>query len=597
EGELDCGGSAVTVNVGDNTLVDLSKGRVLNAGQATLAVGANSLTIYARGSDPSDLFGSFQTQGMTHRAGKTLIVPGSKGFGGWGDIDDHVVCAGWIAATAGGGINLNGGLRVSGTGRVELGSGELTVNDTTSGISGRGSVRAWQEHVGYPGVARFRQTGGTNTIEEELYLGHEKGSSGTYELTGGELRCLSRQSVGFDGDGLFAQTGGLNDAHFLLLGFRPDSQGSYELSGGHLRSDHQYIGRQGGGLFRQSGGVNTVSHGLLLGVEAGGQGTYQLSGHGVLSADEEIVGTKAAGVFSQSGGTHTVGRELTIGSYPASDGTYELAGGQLSSNSAAIGLRGRGLLTQTGGTNTVAGGLCLGRYPGSEGVYTISQGSLSTSSLLVGEQGRGTLHVTGPGASIFVQNMLRFGPRSTFTAVPGGTIHMAGSSLENESTDPAALAGLENLRLIFEGGGEVVADFEVAGEDLGLLPAGWVNNFALGALQLGGQAGAGHVRLVDDSDNQPGQAEALYVDSLVLNPGWMIDLNGLNLYFLNGGDPKQFLAGDANLDGTVDGLDYNLWSMNYNAGCESGWSSIPEPAALLVVVAGVPLLLRRRRLP
>ncbi|KPK81800.1 MAG: hypothetical protein AMJ81_10310, partial [Phycisphaerae bacterium SM23_33] len=79
EGELDCAGSKATINAGDNSLVDLCKGRVLNAGQATLAVGANSLTIYAAGAHPSDLFGSFETQGMTHRAGKTLVIPARKG--------------------------------------------------------------------------------------------------------------------------------------------------------------------------------------------------------------------------------------------------------------------------------------------------------------------------------------------------------------------------------------------------------------------------------------------------------------------------------------------------------------------------------------
>lgn len=51
--------------------------------------------------------------------------------------------------------------------------------------------------------------------------------------------------------------------------------------------------------------------------------------------------------------------------------------------------------------------------------------------------------------------------------MPGATIHMTGSAFENESTDPADLAGLSNLSLIFEGGSANVDPFEVAGEDMG----------------------------------------------------------------------------------------------------------------------------------
>ena len=117
------------------------------------------------------------------------------------------------------------------------------------------------------------------------------------------------------------------------------------------------------------------------------------------------------------------------------------------------------------------------------------------------------------------------------------------------------------------GGGVGFDPVEVAGEDMGPVPAGWTDNFALGTLQLGGAA-PGRIQLVDDADNQqdgPGN-EALYVDWLVLNPGAAIDFNALSLYFRNGGLPKQLFAGDANLDGCVDGLDYVTWSSNYGQG-------------------------------
>ena len=49
----------------------------------------------------------------------------------------------------------------------------------------------------------------------------------------------------------------------------------------------------------------------------------------------------------------------------------------------------------------------------------------------------------------------------------------------------------------------------------------------------------------------------------MLDPDFGIDLNGLNLYYLNGGTPKRFAVGDANLDGAVDDKDMSLVLANW----------------------------------
>ncbi len=283
----------------------------------------------------------------------------------------------------------------------------------------------------------------------------------------------------------------------------------------------------------------------------------------------------------------------------------------------------QGLLLLTGGTATVAGDLTLGGSPGATGSCTISAGSLSAANLYVGHGGGGTLTMNGPAAELTISGKLSLGPESVLSAVSGATIHMTGLAIENHSTNPAALAGLANLTLILEGGTEMVADVEAAGQDLGLAPAGWEDNFALGTLQLGGAA-AGRIRLVNAQLNHdPPADEALYVNDLVLNPGAAIDFNGLNLYYLNGGIPKRLYAGDANLDGAVDGADYTvwadhlemtaaswqigdfngdgivngadytLWSDNYHA--ELAGAAVPEPAALSLLAFGACLPLLRRR--
>jgi len=295
----------------------------------------------------------------------------------------------------------------------------------------------------------------------------------------------------------------------------------------------------------------------------------------------------------------------------------------LEENVAVIGTA---TFTQTGGTNEVDT-LFLGRNLGSTGTYTISGGVLSSPTVCVGYDGAGTLSITGAAAQISVSNFLRFGADSTFTSVPGGTIHMTGAALENLSTAPADLAGLANLTLIFEGGTGVTDDFEAAGQDKGADLSGWTANFALGTLQLGGAA-AGRVALVDTFDNQPGWVgdEALYTDTLIMNAGATIDPGGLNLYYLNGGGPKQFFRGDAKLDGNVDVLDLAALGNNFestgatwakadfngdelvdvldlailanNFGSETGGSvgtPIPEPASASLVAVGLGVLLARRR--
>ena len=83
-------------------------------------IGGRSLLIVPAGFNPATGFGSY-----TSRAGSIrwhhVNVPAGKGFGGWGSINDPVVCQGTIAAASGGVINLDNGLVLSGNGSVSLG--------------------------------------------------------------------------------------------------------------------------------------------------------------------------------------------------------------------------------------------------------------------------------------------------------------------------------------------------------------------------------------------------------------------------------------------------------------------------------------------
>lgn len=95
-------------------------------------------------------------------------------------------------------------------------------------------------------------------------------------------------------------------------------------------------------------------------------------------------------------------------------------------------------------------------------------------------------------------------------------------------------------------------EFYLTGADLGLNMAGFINNFAWGTLSLEyGQ----WVVLVDGNATAGG---AVYVEELLLDAGTRIKLNGMNIYYLNGGGLKQYFCGDATLDGRVDDDDLNI---------------------------------------
>ena len=619
-GVFDFAGGAGSIAAGG--IVNLSNA-VGDASGTSLDVGAESLLILPPGFDPSTDFAAFTSLGIVTESGQAVDIPAGQTVTGRGWIPGHVSAAGALRATTDTKIDIEGGLSISTGGSVELGEGVVRILDDSGEISGgqldTGEVRIGNDNAG----GKTRQSGGVVTLAR-LYVADGESARGTYVMDDGALTTeMSILGYGGYGDtkwaeGRFEQYDGIHTTPDLHVGSSNGNHGYYLLAGGELRTETTYAGYDGHSTFVQTGGLHAVSDRLYIcgGTSSYDTGRYELHAGELRTRRTNLYVYGELAEFLQTGGMHIVSQSLsTSGTYYMDGGLLETphfqlyAGGMMVQNGGEVNadkvsiednyhrdttniydmsagtlnvdemliqidqVQATARFAQSGGTVTATTHVLIGSRGNDS--YVLSGGRLNAGELQVGVDGAGAFSIESPSAELYVLGKLRLGRDATFSAVPGATIHMTGSHFENESTDPAALAGLENISFIFEGGPGQNDTFEVAGEDLGGDdPAGLADNFTIDTLQLGG-SDVGVLQLVDLFDNQAdGQTvgEALYVKNLIVGPGSSLDLNGLNLYYLA-----------ADLDPTgeiIGGMPTEI---------------IPEPATLILMAGGLPLLLKRKR--
>ena len=355
--------------------------------------------------------------------------------------------------------------------------------------------------VGHAGSGHFGQSGGTVTVYNDLILGYQAGSYGSYnfEESGANTSSLKVKGnliVGDAGYGYFNQSGGtVTVVKDLILGYQGGSSGEYyfdyekkntsslEVTGNLI------VGHAGSGYFEQSAGQVTVGQNLILGNQTSdSSGRYFISGtpeSSILNVTGNlIVGHAGSGYFEQSGGQVTVGRDLILGNLtPDSSGTYNLpeeasgvAPSLTVSRDLIIGNKGEGYFDHSSGTVTVKRDLILGNGGSGYGEYNFSGGTLGvTGNLIVSNEGVGEFYQTGGQVTVtqdlvlgnlgsffgfFYGDYFIRGDSSTSLKASNLIVGQAGSGFFEQSGGTVTVG--QDLILGYQGGsyGEYYFDYE-----------------------------------------------------------------------------------------------------------------------------------------
>jgi hypothetical protein len=462
----------------------------------------------------------------------------------------------------------------SGTLYLGYGSGSLGAYS----LSGAGSLTvAGPAYVGYSGAGTFTQSGGTASLTgtdsngNGLSIGDQTGGSGTYVLSAGNLIVSSNEQVGNNGTGSFTQSGGVNSVGQNLIVGGPSTSsgvGKYSLSVGTLSvTGYEVVGLGGKGTFTQTSGSNVNSGNLLLGDNTGSAGLYNLTAGVLTNSGTETVGYKGSGTFTQSGGTNSIlgGQSLQIGA--VSSGTYSLsATGSLSvtgsvyvgGSSSAAG--GAGTLTVSGGQLTDSGTLEVWNSSGTK--VTISGGTVSASNTV----NLATINATGGSANLGAVT-------GTGTLnVGGATASVTASGLQQSSV---TISSPGKLTLTAGGASNAVNSLVIAGNGvLNLTSTQLVINYGSGSDPISTIAGYLTSGYNSGNWNGPGGIDTsapLTVNGLKYGLGYADGQDGKVAGLSSGQiEVKYTLLGDANLDGFVNGEDFTILAANFNQQV-TGW--------------------------
>jgi T5SS/PEP-CTERM-associated repeat protein/autotransporter-associated beta strand protein len=598
------GGGKLTLNYRDD-------GIDLNSGSITVT-GANSFLDASRDGYLPNSSGALVTTRIGNNGGSGTLAFSSQGVGTF----DNMV----IGNTGTGRFTMTGPSVVTASTNITLG---LNANRTgTAAISGFNTQ--WNDIgdivVANAGIATLEVRGGADLTTLRGHIGFAAGSNGTAIVSDASSTWTAHGSyfIGNGGHGnLQVLNGGVasTDGN-SFLGFSGGSSGTATVDGagstwntaGGLCVGGNFGAAGGSGLLAigNGGAVNTATTVLYstgeihLDGAASLTGTLTSLGGLIRTFNETAINTP---IVLGSGGL------LVSNLTPGSNSTFS---GEIS-GADALSKFGDGSLTLTG-ANT---------YSGVTTVYTgtLRVGSTIATSALVDVQG-GTfeaaatqtinvLSVSAVGGAVVSQGVLTVGENGltdplqlTANGSDGGRIDLMTNALcidyvpvdDGGATDAAELTSVRDVILIARNGGTWDGPgvfSSVAAAD----PATYAIGYAL-ATQIDGIVGGEYLGNTS-IDASSVLARGTFIGDANLDG----TVNALDFNFLAsdfGSSDAVWTGGDFNYDGQVDSLDFDALALNFNATLNTSPTSalgavVPEPATLGVMLSTMLLPLRRRR--
>ncbi len=527
----------------------------------------------------------------------------------------------------GSGLKNHGALNIPG-GQVGTVAGQTFSNDGTITLSAGGQIYSNGPIVNNGLITGTGGLGGTSTFVNNLSITQGAGpltfsfnpgnatNFGTITLASGRALnlygsltnsgtfALNGASVIQNGTLINAVTGSLTGPGTILAGFA--NSGVITPNGGTLNIAGAWTNggvAQLGGLTDNLTGGTITNNGTIQGF--GNVGAAVINPTGVIEA---IGGSLVLGgaVSNTVGGTiaaGTGGKVVVSGGLGSNAGLINLTGGTFDNNNRALtnsgqisgygvvrtggaGLTNAGSITFTGGNTTVNGNVTnnvgqtirISYNPATFTGNVVNNGTFkttSTTSTFAGTFTNNGVFTSDPAT----QNFFNLEVTRNGALIGGvGDVFNVTGSLWNRSAQ-TTLFDLRSAQVSVFGPG--VHEIAWSGADLGAVPAGFENNFALGILEIANGAG---VSLVDGNEKIAGGA--IYVTHLQLDGGLSqvagIRGNGLSIYYDVTNAENGYLGG-----GT-----YALEGGGILA------PAVPEPgtsAALALGALGFLALARRRR--
>lgn len=386
------------------------------------------------------------------------------------------------------------------------------------------------------------------------------------------------------------QVGGIFfPGHFSIGGDHAD--GSYFMRTGMLSGSATQPIEIGGiassGSFLQSGGDVTAET-LIVGAKTGSSGHYRISSGSLFDYNLVVGATDAAAAsFVQEGGSVTVVDSLSINKLTSGGaGALSITGGTLKAFPMVVN---DGAITQSSGVATFSTSLV------GSGSLTMTGGALITPRII-----QSSVQLSGNAKIFFTTEFARVGALRFDES--GNSVHgswdLADGALvvDYAAGEPSPIAAVQRyIKSGYASGswnGTGLSSFFAAAQN----PADTALGFAESSKLLGPSGGFFEGEPVDGSSVLV--KYTLYGDA---NLDATVDSVDFNLLAANfGSSDKGWLDGDFDYNGAVDSIDFNLLSSNFGQvltaeAARPTAALVPEPSLIWIGILA-PLLAARRRL-